>query len=141
VSDRFYVSTDKDLLDQEFVIGEIESSYWGADQSKATILKAIDNSLCFGLYRAKDEAEHGRDVQIGFARVVTDHATFAWLADVIVMDCYRKAGLGTMLMKEILSHPLVKPRKIVLFTATAHGFYQKFGFKRFEAMKYEPPGY
>lgn len=139
MSEEFYVSSDKELLDQEFIIREIQASYWGGDQSKATILKAIDHSICFGLYRRK-EGKELRDVQVGFARIITDYATVAWLCDVLIMNCYQKMGLGRMLVQTVLKHPEVQPRNVMLFTATAQRFYEKLGFKRFEGMKMATEG-
>jgi ribosomal protein S18 acetylase RimI-like enzyme len=88
--------------------------------------RSIDNSLCFGAYEG--------DAQIGFARVVTDSATFAHLMDVFVLSEYRGRGFGKELVRAVLSHPdLQGLRKITLHTADAHSLYEQFGFRRMDA--------
>jgi Acetyltransferase (GNAT) domain len=140
----YYVSADKKLLDEEFVIREITGSYWGGWRSKQTILKSIDNSLCFGLYERTppnhEDFPVKKDPQVGFARVVTDYATFAWICDVVISRYAQGKKLGTFLMSCVMKHPEVKPRACLLTTRDAHELYAKFGFVRFEAMKYVPPG-
>jgi GNAT superfamily N-acetyltransferase len=119
---EFSISTDRDRLD----IGVIHTfltidSYWGQGRAVETVKRSIENSLSFGLY-------HGQQ-QIGFARVVTDYATFAWLADVFVLEAYRGQGLGKWLIEVIISHPeLQKFRRWVLATKDAHELYRRFGF-------------
>lgn len=137
----FYVSFDKKLLDPQFIIKEIQKSYWGGWRSINVVLKSLDHSLCAGLYKrvvSDTPGESPKDIQVGFARVVTDYCTFAWICDVIVAEPYRKAGLGKFLMAKVMDHPDVSPRACMLATRDAHGLYRKFGFSDFTAMKRLP---
>jgi GNAT superfamily N-acetyltransferase len=98
-----------------------ERSYWAKGVPREVVDRAIDHSLCFGIFEA------GR--QVGFARVVTDHATFAWLADVFVMEERRGQGLSKRLMMAIFGHPALQGlRRFMLATLDAHGLYEQFGF-------------
>jgi GNAT superfamily N-acetyltransferase len=122
IKDEFLISTDKTRLDtkeiQRFLT---EESYWARERTFDQTLRAIENSMCFGLYIAER--------QIGFARVVTDHATFAYIGDVYVLEEFRGRGLSKWLMETIVSHPgLQGLRRWVLATFDAHGLYEKFGF-------------
>ena len=136
----FYVSTDKKLLNVPWLLAELQKTYWGGWYTLPVLDAAIIHSLCFGLYHrtyAEDEnAPVGCvDSQVGFARVVTDYATYAWVCDVLVADKYRHKGLGKFLMNVVLGHPDVRPRSCMLTTKDAHTMYEAFGFARFEAMK------
>ncbi len=106
----FSINTDRDRLDVEVIHTFLSrDSYWGQGRAVETVKRSIENSLNFGLY-------HGEQ-QVGFARVVTDYATFAWLADVFVLEQYRGKGLGKWLIEVIISHPeLQKFRRWVLAT-------------------------
>jgi len=96
-------------------------SYWSEGISKELVSKAMAGSLCFGLFDA------GR--QVGFARVVTDRATYAYLCDVYVLEDYQGRGLGTWMMRELMTHPdLQGLRRWALATRDAHGLYEKVGF-------------
>jgi GNAT superfamily N-acetyltransferase len=120
--DDYVVSDDRGRLDRALVHGLIASSYWAAGIPQATMDKAIDHSLCFGLYRGAG--------QLGFARVVTDYSTFAYLCDVFVDEAHRGAGLGKWLVECLLSHPdLQGLRRMSLMTRDAHSLYQPFGFR------------
>lgn len=100
-----------------------EESYWAQGRELAVTEEAIRNSLCLGLY---DTQQGG---QIGFARVVTDYATFGWLADVFIDPAYRGHGLGQWLVECVVTHPaLAGLKQIVLATRDAHGLYEKYGF-------------
>jgi len=119
----FLISTDNSLLDidviHQYLGGE---SYWAKGITKEKVQRSVDNSMCFGIYYEKK--------QIGFARVITDKATFAYLADVFVLNAYRGQGLSKWLMQTILAHPdLQGLRRWVLATADAHGLYKQFGFE------------
>ena len=119
---EYIISTDDARLDLNVIHDYLSnSSYWATGRSVETIKRSIENSLTFGLYKG----EH----QIGFARIVTDYATFAWVADVFVLDSFRGQGLGTWLMEVILSHPELQGfRRWTLSTKDAHELYRKFGF-------------
>lgn len=119
---EFRISTDKSKLQPEEIQRFLsEESYWAKERTYDQTLKAIANSICFGLYF--------EDRQIGFARVVTDQATFAYLGDVYVLEEFRGRGLSKWLMETILSHPDVQGlRRWLLATRDAHGLYAQFGF-------------
>ena len=116
------ISTDKQRLQidaiQKFLADE---SYWASERTIEQTRTAIDNSICFGVYNGER--------QIGFARVITDCATFAYVGDVFIIDEFRGQGLSKWLMETILSHPdLQGLRRWVLATRDAHALYEKFGF-------------
>ena len=119
---EYVISTDPARLDLETIHNYLSgSSYWAQGRPLEVVRRSIENSLCFGLYR------HGR--QVGFARVITDRATFAWLADVFVLDEAQGRGLGKWLVETILTHPdLQGLRRWVLATRDAHSLYSRFGF-------------
>lgn len=119
---NFCVSTDPDRLDIPAIHAYLSNSYWSPGIPIDIVQRAINGSLCFGLFH------HGN--QIGFARVISDRATFAYLCDVYVLDDYQKQGLGEWLMEVIVAHPdLQGLRRFVLVTRDAHGLYQRFGFR------------
>ena len=119
----YKISTNKDELDIDAIHDFISRSYWAEGIPKETLAKAIKNSLCFGIFTSSGS-------QVGFARMITDSATFAYLADVYVLEGHRGKGLSKWLMKEILAHPdLQGLRRINLATRDAHSLYEKFGFK------------
>jgi GNAT superfamily N-acetyltransferase len=117
----FRISTDKAQLDIPFIQRWLNTvSYWAQGRSLETVRLSIENSLCFGVY----EAER----QIGFARVVTDYATFGWLCDVFILEDYRGHGLAKWLIESITAQPMLQPlRLFVLATRDAHGLYQRYG--------------
>lgn len=120
--DEFEISTDTARLDIAAVHGFLTASYWAAGIPLDTVARSIQNSLCFGIYRGHE--------QVGFARVITDRATFAYLADVYVLPEFRGRGLARWLMECILAHPdLQGLRRWSLVTRDAHGLYQRFGFQ------------
>ncbi|MBK9162605.1 MAG: GNAT family N-acetyltransferase [Acidobacteria bacterium] len=119
---EFLITTDKDRLDvgliQKFLV---EESYWARERTIEQTRTAIENSMCFGVY----EGER----QVGFGRVVSDKATFAYIGDVFVIDEYRGRGIGKMLMEAMVSHPELQGlRRWVLATRDAHGLYEQFEF-------------
>jgi GNAT superfamily N-acetyltransferase len=117
----FVISTDRSRLDRRLIHEFLRHSYWARDIPRETVDRSIDNALCFGLY----EGER----QVGFARVITDYATFGYLSDVFVLDSHRERGLATWLMEAVLAHPdLQGLRRWMLATADAHGLYRKAGF-------------
>ena len=119
---EFFISTDRNQLDREMIHDFLSRrSYWAKGRELDVINRGIDNSLSFGIYN--DEQ------QVGFARVVTDYATFAWLADVFVLEEYRGRGLGKWLIEVILAHPQLQGfRRWALSTKDAHDLYRGFGF-------------
>jgi GNAT superfamily N-acetyltransferase len=122
----YEVTTDSSRFDMDVIHGFLSQSYWSAGVPRATVERAIENSLCFALF--------ADDKQVGFARVVTDKATFAYLADVFVLASHRGGGLSKQLMAAILSHPSLQGlRRFLLATSDAHGLYAQFGFKELAA--------
>lgn len=120
----YCISTDKSRLDIRVIHSFLNTSYWAAGIPLETIERSIAGSLCFGVYRASE--------QIGFARVISDLATFAYLADVFILEAYRGRGLSKWLLETILAHPdLQGLRRWLLATRDAHELYQKFGFEPF----------
>jgi len=119
----YLISTDPSRLDVGVIHGFLRESYWAEGIPRSIVERAIQNSLCFGAYY--------RDEQIGFARVVTDYATFAYIADVFVLAPWRGRGLSKALMTEVMRHPdLQNFRRWLLGTKDSHGLYQRFGFTR-----------
>jgi len=115
------ISTDPSRLDLDVIHGYLTRSYWGKGISRETVERSIAGSLCFGLFKGAR--------QIGFARVITDRATFAYLADVFILEEFRGRDLGKRLMETIRAHPdLRNLRRWMLVTRDAHGLYEKFGF-------------
>ena len=118
----FEVSTDKTRLDITFIHDYLsQESYWAQGRSREAVERTIENSLCFGVF---DGAR-----QIGFGRVVTDHAVFGYVADVFVTPAYRGRGVGKALTRAITEHPVVAGLKMVLLrTRDAHALYAQSGF-------------
>jgi ribosomal protein S18 acetylase RimI-like enzyme len=122
VSSQYEISTDRDRLDIALIHGFLDSSYWAKGIPRAIVEKSIKNSLCFGAYCASK--------QVGFARVITDLATFGYLADVFVVPEHRGRGVAKMLVRAILAHPdLQRVRGLLLSTQDAQGLYAQFGFQ------------
>ncbi|TMO74253.1 GNAT family N-acetyltransferase [Pseudoalteromonas sp. S3785] len=120
---NFTISTDKTKLNMSVIYNFIANSYWAKGIPKSVMQKAIDNSMCFGVYNADNE-------QVGFARVVTDNATFAYLADVFIIPNLQGNGLSKLLVKTIVEHPELQGlRRFLLATSDAHGLYAQYGFK------------
>jgi GNAT superfamily N-acetyltransferase len=117
------ISTDKTKLQVNFIHQYLsKESYWAKDIPIDVVIRAIDGSVCFGVYEGNQ--------QIGFARVITDHATFAYLADVFIDKAHRKKGISKQLMKYIMDHDALKGiRSFMLATLDAHALYEQFGFK------------
>ena len=115
------VDTDPARLDLAVIHEFLAASYWAQGIPLETVRRSIRNSLCFGLY----EGER----QIGFARVVSDRATFAYLADVFVLDSHRGRGLSKLLMDAVVAHSELQGlRRWMLATRDAHGLYAQYGF-------------
>jgi GNAT superfamily N-acetyltransferase len=120
--DGYEISTDPARIDRAVVHEFLARAYWSPGVPREIVDRSIDGSLCFGLY-APDGA------QAGFGRAVTDRATYAYLADVFVLEAHQGRGLGVWLVETILGHPELQVlRRWVLFTADAHALYRRFGF-------------
>jgi GNAT superfamily N-acetyltransferase len=117
----YEISTDPARIDAAMVYQFLTNSYWAKGIPAETVKRSIENSICFGVY-------FGRQ-QVGFARVISDLATFAYLGDVFIVPDYRERGLSLWLMECIVGHPdLQGLRRWMLATKDAHGLYAKFGF-------------
>ena len=118
---EYEVTLDPGRIDIEAIHAFLSSSYWAANIPIAVLRKAIDNSMCVAAFAAGE--------QVGFARVVTDRATFAYLADVYVLEGHRGQGLSRRLVAALLEHPELQGlRRLMLVTRDAHGLYEKLGF-------------
>jgi GNAT superfamily N-acetyltransferase len=119
--DGFTISTDPARIDLEMVHGFLAGSYWATGIPREVVRRSMEHALCFGVY-------HG-DRQVGFARVISDRATFAYLGDVFVLDAYRGRGLAAWLLEVIQAHPELQGlRRWVLLTRDAHDLYRKAGW-------------
>lgn len=117
----YEVSSDPTRLDLDAIHAYLSRSYWSPDIPRSVVQRAIQHSICFGVYHLRE--------QVGFARVVTDRATFAYLADVFILEAHRGRGLSKKLMASVMAHPdLQGLRRFMLATRDAHGLYRQFGF-------------
>ncbi|HVP20334.1 MAG TPA: GNAT family N-acetyltransferase [Anaerolineaceae bacterium] len=121
IKDNFIVTTDKSKLDLKTIHEFLSTqSYWAQNRPYEIVEKAVEHSMCFGVYDGERLA--------GFARIVTDYATFAWLCDVFVLPEYRGIGLGKWLIESIVAHPEIKSiRRLLLATRDAHELYHQYG--------------
>jgi GNAT superfamily N-acetyltransferase len=127
---EFSISTDQSAFDINAIHAYLSTSYWAAGIPLETVARSVANSLCFGVFH--------HDAQIGFARVITDRATFAYIGDVYILDAFQGRGLGTWLIQIITAHPdLQGLRRWSLVTRDAHGLYARFGFRALS----KPAGY
>jgi len=116
------ISTDSERFDLDVVHGYLARSYWAKGIPRETVERAIAGSLCFGAFDGER--------QIGFARVITDKATFAYLADVFVLEEFQGRGIASKLMEAIVGHPELQGlRRWMLVTRDAHRLYERFGFR------------
>jgi GNAT superfamily N-acetyltransferase len=117
------ISTDPSRLDRELIYNYLhEDAYWSKGISREAVEIALERSTCFGAFE--------NAAQVGFARAVSDHATFAYLCDVFVVPPWRGRGVGKALMRAVLDHPSVKGiRRVVLVTQDAHSLYEPLGFR------------
>jgi GNAT superfamily N-acetyltransferase len=122
LSTKYLIDTDNNRIDVDLVFHFLkDESYWAKDRSLEEVKKSIENSLCFGLYN--------NDAMVGFGRIITDYATFAYLADVFIVKKERGKGLGKTLVEFILAYPSIKDvRRWMLGTMDAHQLYRPFGF-------------
>ncbi len=117
------IRTDPACLDVDAVHAFLTRAYWAKGVSRERVARSLETSLCFGLFDGER--------QIGFARVITDRVTFAWLCDVYVIEECRGLGLGKRLIEAVRAHPDLRGlRRFLLRTRDAHGLYARFGFQR-----------
>jgi GNAT superfamily N-acetyltransferase len=118
---EFTVSTDRELIDLDLVHGFLTESSWAKGVPRDIVARSIENSLCFGVY------SEGK--QVGFARVVTDYATYAYVGDVFLLEPFRGRGLGKWIMECVVQHPRLQGlRRWSLVTSDAHALYSQVGF-------------
>ena len=123
----FLISTDRTRLDLNVIYSFLTTCYWAKGIPREVVARSIEHSLCFGIY-------DGGGAQAGFARVVSDYATVAYLGDVFVLESYRGRGLSKWMMECITQHPALQNlRRWILLTRDAHGLYSQFGFTPIEA--------
>jgi GNAT superfamily N-acetyltransferase len=116
------ISTDRSLIDVDLVHAYLSTAYWAQGRSRETVERSIEHSLCFGAFQA------GR--QVGFGRVVSDFAVFAYLADIFVLPDLQGRGIGRALVRAMLEHPRLQGLQVMLLrTRDAHGLYRQFGFE------------
>lgn len=119
--DDYHISTEKDKINVDYVHGFLSQSYWAENIPVEIVRRSIEGSLCFAVFYGNE--------QIGFARVITDEATFAYLADVFIDERFRGRGLSKWLMEIIMAYPSLQGlRRFLLATRDAHGLYRQFGF-------------
>jgi GNAT superfamily N-acetyltransferase len=125
---NYEISTDRSRLDLAMIHDFLANrSYWAAGIPVPVVKKSVENALCFGVYH--------QDRQVGFARVVTDYATTAYLGDVFILESYRGKGLGKRLVETIMGHPELQGLRFwLLGTKDAHGLYEKHGFQKVTEM-------
>ncbi|MGA8440126.1 MAG: GNAT family N-acetyltransferase [Candidatus Sulfotelmatobacter sp.] len=121
---EFLISTDRERLSLDVVHGFLTNCYWAKGIPREVVARSIEHSLCFGVYEVGG-------AQVGFARVVSDFATVAYLGDVFMLESHRGRGLSKWLMDCIVQHPaLANLRRWILLTRDAHELYSQFGFTR-----------
>ena len=129
---QFLISTDRARLDLDVIHGFLTNCYWAKGIPREVVRRSIEHSLCFGVYDGSGLAREARDAavaQVGFARVISDFATMAYVGDVFVLDTHRGRGLGGWLMESITQHPALQNlRRWILTTRDAHGLYARVGF-------------
>ncbi len=122
--DGYYISKDKSRLQIEKIKELLKQTYWAYDRAEKTIVKSIENSVCYGVFDSYNN-------QVGFARVITDYATVYYLCDVIIHNEYRGQGLGKLMIEFITKDDDLKNlHHGLLLTKNAHGLYEKYGFER-----------
>jgi GNAT superfamily N-acetyltransferase len=119
---EFLISTDRERLDLDVVYGYLTNCYWAKGIPREVVARSIEGALCFGVY-------DGAGAQVGFARVISDFATIAYIGDVFVLETHRGRGLSKLMMECIVQHPALQNlRRWILTTLDAHGLYSQFGF-------------
>lgn len=121
-ADPYEITTDPARMDVPAIHAFLSQTYWSPGIPMAVVQRAIANSLCFGVFSG--------NAQVGFARVITDKATFAYLADVYILEAHRGKGLSRRIMEQVIAHPdLQGLRRMLLATRDAHALYAQYGFK------------
>ena len=117
----YLVSTDRSKLDIDVIHGFLSRAYWAEGIPREVVERSIEHSLSFGVYKGEQ--------QVGFARVVTDYATFSYIGDVFILEEFRGQGLSKWMMQAVVEHPALQGiRRWMLLTRDAHGLYRKVGF-------------
>lgn len=117
----YSISTDRSRFDVDLIHSFLTNCYWANGIPRDVLQRSIDNALCFGVFEGSQ--------QVGFARVITDYATYAYIGDVFIIEAHRGQGLAKQLMHAIMTHPrLQNLRRWSLVTRDAHGLYEQFGF-------------
>lgn len=128
MKEEFYIKQCEEAMQIDRIKDMLGKSYWAKDRSIETIEKSIENSRCYGAFLVDDHK------QIGFARVITDYATFYYICDVIVDEAYRGNSIGKELVQAIVSDEALQGMKGLLLTGDAHGLYKQFGFRNLDNM-------
>ena len=119
---EFLISTSRDRLDLDVIHSFLTNCYWAKGIPREVVVRSIEHALCFGIYDRSG-------AQVGFARVISDFATIAYVGDVFVLETHRGQGLGRWLMQSIMQHPTLQNlRRWILTTRDAHGLYAQVGF-------------
>jgi GNAT superfamily N-acetyltransferase len=119
--EHLLITTDPARMDGDAIHAFLRRAYWSQEIPRETVQRALEHSLCFGLFDGT--------AQVGLARLVTDYATFAYLCDVYVLESHRGRGLGKWLIECVMAHPVMPGlRRLMLVTNDAHGLYEQFGF-------------
>ena len=124
--DEYTITDEQTRADLDFIHSALNTTYWAEGRPKTVVEKSISNSVLLSLL-------HNTEL-VGFARIVSDYATFAWVCDVFITPEQRGHGLGKWLMACVMQHPAADVPQVILATRDAHGLYEKFGFKRREYM-------
>jgi GNAT superfamily N-acetyltransferase len=135
---EFLISTDPARLDLDLIHNFLTNCYWAKGIPKQTVARSIEHSLCFGIYDESDKdssvATKPGSAQVGFARVISDFSTMAYIGDVFVLESHRGRGLGRWMMECIMQHPALQGlRRWILATRDAHELYAKVGFTPLKA--------
>ena len=122
----YTITDDNNAADIDFIWETLQKTYWAEGRSRDVVEKSVRNSILFSIFK--------NDEPVGYARVVSDGITFAWICDVFILPDYRGHGLGKWLMKCCLEHPSTKVNINLLATRDAHGLYEQYGFKQWDCM-------
>ena len=122
LSSEFEISTDRNRMNVDLIHDFLSKTYWAQGRTRDTVVRSLENSLCFGVYREQE--------QVAFARVITDQAVFGYLADVFVVPQFRGQGIGKALVHAIVQHEKVRMLDLILLrTKDAQDLYSQFGFQ------------